>query len=161
MQCDFNLPNRFDMEYIASDGTKQRPIMIHRAIFGSVERFFGILVENYAGEFPLWLAPEQMRLLPINDAVVPYCLEVAKEMKAKGLRVEVDDSAERLQKKIRNAELAKVPVTAVVGEKEAEAGSLAMRVRFGGDVGVLPKGTVLDRMLAAIDKNAAFAEAED
>ncbi|KAJ1479115.1 threonyl-tRNA synthetase [Baffinella frigidus] len=127
VQCDFNLPNRFEMEYIAPDGSRQRPIMIHRAIFGSVERFFGILVENYAGEFPLWLAPEQMRLLPINDACVPYCQEVAKKMRAK-----VDDSAERLQKKIRNAELAKVPVTAVVGEKEKDSDSLAMRVRFGG-----------------------------
>mmetsp|Transcript_55633 Transcript_55633/g.132107 ORF Transcript_55633/g.132107 Transcript_55633/m.132107 type:complete len:698 (-) Transcript_55633:141-2234(-) len=159
VQCDFNLPNRFEMEYIAPDGSRQRPIMIHRAIFGSVERFFGILVENYAGEFPLWLAPEQMRLLPINDACVPYCQEVAKKMRAKGLRVEVDDSAERLQKKIRNAELAKVPVTAVVGEKEKDSDSLAMRVRFGGEAGVLPVDAVIERLLAAMDKSVSFAEA--
>jgi len=158
VQCDFNLPERFKLEYVASDGTKQRPIMIHRAIFGSIERFFGILVENFAGEFPLWLAPEQLRLLPINDAALPFCHDVAKKMRGSGLRVEVDGAAERLQRKIRNAEIAKIPLTAVVGDKEVETGSLAVRQRFVGDLGSMSVAEVQDAMLRAVHTAGDFTK---
>jgi len=158
IQCDFNLPQRFDLEYVAPDGTSQRPIMIHRAIFGSVERFFGILVENYAGEFPLWFAPEQLRLLPINDEVVPFCEKVAEDMRLAGFRVEVDSSAERLQKKIRNAEIAKVPLTAVVGKKEVEENQLAMRARFTGDLGAMPVEQVKTKLKKAVEDNKSFVD---
>jgi len=159
IQCDFNLPQRFDLEYVAPDGSSQRPIMIHRAIFGSVERFFGILVENYAGEFPLWFAPEQLRLLPINDEVVPFCEKVAEDMRVSGFRVEVDSSAERLQKKIRNAEIAKVPLTAVVGKKEVEENQLAMRARFTGDLGAMPVEQVKNKLKKAVEDNLSFVDA--
>ena len=161
VQCDFNLPNRFELEYIAPDGSKQRPVMIHRAIFGSVERFFGIITENCAGEFPLWLAPGQLRLLPINDDVVPFCTQVAADMKAAGIRCEIDDSAERVQKKIRNAEIQKVPLTAVVGPAEAEGQSLAMRARFMGDLGSMPLAEVRARIERAVDASAQIVDGAD
>ncbi|WIA09816.1 hypothetical protein OEZ85_009191 [Tetradesmus obliquus] len=148
IQLDFNLPQRFDMTYVDANAAKQRPIMIHRAIFGSMERFFGILVENYAGAFPLWLAPVQARLLPVNDAVVPYVQEVAAKMRAAGVRVEVLERAS-IAKMIRNAERAKTPVMAVVGAKEAEAGSLAVRLYGGSDLGALPADDVIGRIVEA------------
>lgn len=135
VQCDFNLPERFDLEYVSAEGTKERPIMIHRAIFGSIERFFGILVENTAGDLPFWLTPVQMKLLPVTDAVVDYCKEVAKKANALGLRVEVDRGNERLAKQIRNAEKGRIPVMSVVGMKELEEGTLAVRSRKLGDLG--------------------------
>uniref|UniRef100_A0A383WA61 threonine--tRNA ligase n=1 Tax=Tetradesmus obliquus TaxID=3088 RepID=A0A383WA61_TETOB len=138
----------FDMTYVDANAAKQRPIMIHRAIFGSMERFFGILVENYAGAFPLWLAPVQARLLPVNDAVVPYVQEVAAKMRAAGVRVEVLERAS-IAKMIRNAERAKTPVMAVVGAKEAEAGSLAVRLYGGSDLGALPADDVIGRIVEA------------
>ena len=134
--------------------------MIHRAIFGSVERFFGIVVENTAGEFPLWLAPEQLRLLPINDDVVPFCEKVAADFKKMGIRCEVDSSAERVQKKIRNSEVQKIPLTAVVGPAEAEGNSLAMRARFVGDMGSMPLDEVSARILRAVETNAVFDQVE-
>lgn len=135
IQVDFNLPERFDMEYIAADGSRQRPIMIHRAIFGSLERFFGILIENYAGDFPLWLAPVQVRLLPVSDDVREYAVSVASELKKFGFRVEIDNSGDRLGKQIRTAELEKIPVVAVVGKKEVENQNLSVRTRQSGDLG--------------------------
>ncbi|NJM58316.1 MAG: threonine--tRNA ligase, partial [Synechococcales cyanobacterium RU_4_20] len=114
IQVDFNLPERFGMEYVAADGSRQRPIMIHRAIFGSLERFFGILIENYAGDFPLWLAPIQLRLLPVSDEQRDYTQQIAQQVQQAGYRVEVDRSGDRLGKQIRNAELAKIPVVAIV-----------------------------------------------
>eukprot|EP00970_Alexandrium_tamarense_P000672 scaffold71_cov174-Alexandrium_tamarense.AAC.6 len=135
VQCDFNLPERFDLEYVSAEGKKERPIMVHRAIFGSIERFFGILVENTAGDLPFWLAPTQLKLLPVTDAVVDYCKEVAKKANKMGLRVEVDRGAERLAKQIRNAEQSRIPVMAVVGMKEMEEGTLALRSRKLGDLG--------------------------
>lgn len=137
IQVDFNLPERFDMEYIASDGSRQQPIMIHRAIFGSLERFFGILIENYAGDFPLWLAPVQLRLLPVSDDYREYAKSVENELKKSGFRVELDSSGERLGKQIRTAELEKIPVVAVVGKKEVENQTLSVRSRQAGDLGVL------------------------
>jgi threonyl-tRNA synthetase len=137
IQVDFNLPERFDMEYIAADGSRQRPIMIHRAIFGSLERFFGILIENYAGDFPLWLAPVQVRLLPVSDDVREYAESVIADLKKSGFRVEIDNSGERLGKQIRTAELEKIPVLAVVGKKEVENQTLSVRTRQTGDLGVM------------------------
>ncbi|MEL6816561.1 MAG: threonine--tRNA ligase, partial [Cyanobacteria bacterium J06598_3] len=137
IQVDFNLPERFDMNYVAADGSRQRPIMIHRAIFGSLERFFGILVENYAGTFPLWLAPVQLRLLPVSDEQRPYAEATARQLQEQGFRVEVDASGDRLGKQIRTAELEKIPVTAVVGKREVEAETLSIRTRMVGDLGSL------------------------
>jgi threonyl-tRNA synthetase len=129
IQVDFNLPERFDLKYIAPDDTRQRPIMIHRAIFGSLERFFGILIESYAGDFPLWLAPVQVRLLPVSNSYYDYAVSVATQLKQFGYRVEVDQSNERLGKQIRNAELARIPVVAVIGEREMENNTLSIRTR--------------------------------
>jgi len=137
IQVDFNLPERFDMEYIATDGSRQRPIMIHRAIFGSLERFFGILIENYAGDFPLWLAPVQIRLLPVSDDVRGYTESVAIALQKDGFRVEIDISGERLGKQIRTAELEKIPVVGVVGKKEVENQNLSVRTRANGDLGAI------------------------
>jgi len=137
IQLDFNLPERFQLEYVAADGSRQRPIMIHRAIFGSLERFFGIMTENYAGDFPFWLAPEQIRLLPVTDEVRPYAEQVLTQLKAAGVRATVDHSGDRLGKLIRNGEQMKIPVLAVIGAKEAEAGSLSLRSRREGELGNL------------------------
>jgi threonyl-tRNA synthetase len=135
VQCDFNLPERFGLEYVSADGTREQPIMVHRAIFGSLERFFGILTENCSGDFPFWLAPTQLKLLPVTDAVQDYCKEIAKKAKKAGIRVEVDRGNERLAKQIRNAEQQRVPIMAVVGMKEMESGKLAIRSRKLGDLG--------------------------
>jgi threonyl-tRNA synthetase len=137
VQCDFNLPERFELEYVSAEGTRERPIMVHRAIFGSLERFFGILIENCAGDFPLWLAPTQMKLLPVTDKVHDYCADVATKARKLGIRVEVDRGNERLAKQIRNAEQQKVPLIVVVGEKEMESNTLAVRSRKFGDLGSL------------------------
>ncbi|MEA5601912.1 threonine--tRNA ligase [Nostoc sp. UHCC 0252] len=150
IQVDFNLPERFDMEYIAADGSRQRPIMIHRAIFGSLERFFGILIENYSGDFPLWLAPVQLRLLPVSDDFREYAESVAISFKKAGIRVEIDSSGERLGKQIRTAELEKISVVAVVGKKEVENQNLSVRTRQSGDLGVLNIDELLHRLQEAI-----------
>jgi len=151
IQVDFNLPERFEMEYIASDGSRQRPIMIHRAIFGSLERFFGILIENYTGDFPLWLAPIQLRLLPVSDDFYEYAESVAILFNKAGIRVEIDSSGERLGKQIRTAELEKIPVFAVVGKKEVENQNLSVRTRQSGDLGVLNIDELLHRLQEAIN----------
>jgi threonyl-tRNA synthetase len=148
IQLDFNLPERFELEYVAADGSRQRPIMIHRAIFGSLERFFGIMTENYAGDFPFWLAPEQIRLLPVTDEVRPYAEEVLTALKAAGVRATVDHSGDRLGKLIRNGEQMKIPVLAVIGAKEAEARSLSLRSRREGELGSMD----LPQVLAAAER---------
>ncbi len=150
IQVDFNLPDRFDLEYVAEDGTRKRPIMIHRALFGSLERFFGILVENYGGDFPLWLAPIQVRLIAVSDEQMPYLTEVERQMKAQGIRVQLDRSGERMQKQIRKAELEKIPVMAIAGNKEVESGSLSLRTRGQGELGVLTTPEVIDKLLHVI-----------
>ena len=149
IQCDFNLPERFELEYTASDQTKQRPIMVHRAIFGSIERFFGVLIESTAGDIPLWLAPVQLRLLPVVDEVLPYCQEIKKQFEKLGIRVEVDTSGGRLAKLIRTAEQEKVPVVGVIGIKERDQNELAIRVRKGGDLGSFDRGVILDALVKA------------
>ncbi|NEP21367.1 threonine--tRNA ligase [Moorena sp. SIO3I6] len=146
VQVDYNLPERFDLEYVAEDGTRQRPIMIHRAPFGSLERLTGILIEEYGGDFPFWLAPVQARLLPVGDAQLPFAQEVAAKMRSHGIRAEVDTSGERLGKAIRNAEKAKIPVMSVIGAKEVEANSLNIRTRAAGELGMMPIDLVVEKM---------------
>jgi len=146
VQCDFNLPERFKLEYVSAEGTRERPIMVHRAIFGSVERFFGILIENSGGDFPLWLNPTQMKILPVTDGVKDYCAEVAAKANKMGLRVEIDRGNERLAKQIRNAEQQRVPIIVVVGEKEMEGGTLAVRSRLQGDLGSFKVDDLLNEM---------------
>lgn len=156
IQLDFNLPQRFDMTYIDEKTQRQRPIMIHRAIFGSLERFFGILVENYAGAFPLWLAPVQVRLLTVNDEVAPYAHEAAAEMRRHGIRAEVNGGAS-LPKLIRNATKAKTPVSCVVGKQEVEDGTLSVRLYQGGrDLGAMPRDDVIARILKAVASKGEF-----
>ena len=131
LQVDFQLPPRFGMEYQAADGTRRQPQMIHRALFGSEERFFGILLEHYAGAFPAWLAPVQVVGIPVTDDQVPYLREVATRLRAEGVRVEVDDSDDRMQKKIRNAQRQKVPFMLIAGEQDQSAGAVSFRFRDG------------------------------
>ncbi|MFM7786946.1 MAG: threonine--tRNA ligase, partial [Microcystis panniformis] len=146
VQVDYNLPERFELEYVAEDGNRKRPVMIHRAPFGSLERLIGILIEEYAGDFPLWLAPVQIRLLPVSDTQLDYAKEVTAKMQLLGIRAETDTSGERLGKMIRNAETAKIPVMAVVGAKEMETNSLSIRTRATGDLGVISVEEVVAKL---------------
>ena len=138
VQFDFTLPRRFELEYVGEDGKKHQPLMVHRALYGSVERFFGILVEHYAGAFPVWLAPVQAIVLPITDRQTEYAVKVKNQLAAKGIRVDVDDRKEKVNLKIREAQLQKVPFMLVVGDREAEAGTVSVRNRKHGDQGVKP-----------------------
>lgn len=138
IQFDFNLPERFDMTYVGQDGEPHRPYMIHRALLGSMERFMGVLIEHYAGAFPLWLAPVQVQMVPITDRHNDYAHQVAAELRAAGMRVEVDDSSDRMNKKIRNAQLQKVPYMLVVGDREMDDGTVAVRTRDEEDRGAMP-----------------------
>ena len=158
IQLDFNLPERFALEYVAADGSRQRPIMIHRAIFGSLERFFGIMTENYAGDFPFWLAAEQIRLLPVTDEVMGYAEEIQSELTAAGIRSRIDRSGERLGKLIRLGEQQKIPVLAVIGAQEAEQGTLSLRSRRQGDLGSVARSEVLDAATSANATRAAVLE---
>jgi threonyl-tRNA synthetase len=136
VQFDFTLPRRFNLEYVGEDGKKHQPLMVHRALYGSIERFFGILVEHYTGAFPVWLAPVQATVLPITDRNLPYAREVAAKLEAGGIRVSVDDRSEKVNLKIRDAQLQKVPYMLVIGDREAAAGQVAVRNRRDGDRGV-------------------------
>ena len=138
------------MVYVAADGSRKRPIMIHRAIFGSLERFFGILVENYAGDFPLWLSPVQVRLLPVSNDHRAYAEAVADQLRKAGYRVEVDKSGERLGKQIRTVELAKVPIVAVIGKRELDTNTLSIRTRQNGEQGALTLLELQEKMEEAI-----------
>ena len=137
VQFDFNLPERFQLEYIGEDNKPHRPIMIHRALFGSVERFFGVLIEHYAGAFPLWLAPVQVAVLPITDRINVYAEQVAGELRAAGIRVESNLRGEKIGAKIRDAQLQKVPFMLVLGDRELEEGKVAVRERVKGDIGAM------------------------
>ncbi|MGB3654365.1 MAG: threonine--tRNA ligase [Rivularia sp. (in: cyanobacteria)] len=156
VQVDYNLPERFDLEYVAEDGTRQRPVMIHRAPFGSLERLIGILIEEYAGDFPLWLAPVQAKLLPVTEAQLDFAKDVVSKMLMLGIRAEVDTSGDRLGKLIRNAEKQKIPVMAVVGQKEVESNTLSIRTRASGDLGTMSVSEVLDNMKNAITNYSNF-----
>jgi threonyl-tRNA synthetase len=154
IQLDLQQPKRFDLHYITSEGTEKMPFVFHRAIFGSLERFLGILTEHYAGAFPLWLAPIQVELLPIADRHAEYAQKVASELKEKGVRVEVNNRAGTLQGKIREAALQKVPYLGIIGDKEVEADSLSVRLRSGEDQGQLTVPDFLQRLVNEIDKKA-------
>lgn len=156
VQVDYNLPERFDLEYVAEDGSRQRPVMIHRAPFGSLERLIGILIEEYAGDFPLWLAPVQVRLLPVSEAQLPFAQQVVNQMRSLGIRVEADTSNERLGKQIRNAEKEKIPVMAVVGAKEVESNSLSIRTRASGELGSISVTEVVEKVQRAIASHENF-----
>jgi threonyl-tRNA synthetase len=148
IQLDFNLPERFDLHYAAEDGSLQRPVMIHRAILGSIERFLAILIEHHAGAFPLWLAPIQATLIPIADRHVEYCDEVARRLRAEGFRVDIDARGERMQAKIRDAQLQKVPYMLIAGDRDIEAGAVSVRTREGQDLGAIPVDDFLARLSA-------------
>jgi threonyl-tRNA synthetase len=154
IQFDFTLPERFDLVYVGEDGKDHRPYMIHRALMGSMERFMGTLIEHYAGAFPLWLAPVQAMLIPIADRHHEYARAVADSLKENGIRVQVDERGDRMNAKIRDAQLQKVPYMLVVGDREAEADAVAVRLRSGDDLGAIPVAELKARMLKEIETHA-------
>lgn len=154
IQLDFQMPQRFNLEYVGEDGQKHRPIMIHRAIFGSIERFIGILIEHYAGNFPVWLAPMQVKILPITDRVAAYAKKIEEELKSANVRCSVDLRNEKVGYKIREAQLEKVPYMIVVGDKEVEDGSVAVRSRKDGDVGTMSLSEFKNKVVDEIEKKA-------
>jgi threonyl-tRNA synthetase len=154
VQFDFTLPRRFGLEYIAEDGRKHQPTMVHRALYGSIERFFGILIEHYAGAFPVWLSPVQAVVLPITDKQLEYAQVVTQRLKDAGVRVELDDRKEKVQLKIRDAQMQKVPYMLVVGGREAEADSLAVRHRKHGDLGIKKTDEFIADLLKLIDEKS-------
>ncbi|HEU5456431.1 MAG TPA: threonine--tRNA ligase, partial [Nocardioides sp.] len=151
IQYDFNQPAGFDLEYQAADGSRQQPVMIHSAKFGSLERFYGVLVEHYAGAFPPWLAPVQVQAIPIAERHNDYLADVAQQLRARGLRVEVDDSDDRMQKKIRNAQLQKVPFMVIAGDQDMEAGAVSFRYRDGHQDNGVPIAEAIARVAEAVE----------
>jgi threonyl-tRNA synthetase len=155
IQFDFNLPERFDMTYIGEDGAAHRPFMVHHVLYGALERFFAVLIEHYAGAFPLWLAPVQAVVIPIADRHIDYARHVQRELTEHDLRVDVDDSGDRMGAKIRKAQLEKVPYMLVVGDRELEAEQVAVRDRSGDDLGAMPLFQLADRMVDERDNRTA------
>jgi threonyl-tRNA synthetase len=154
IQLDFQLPRRFDLQYQAPDGSRQRPIMIHRALFGSIERFIGVLTEHYAGAFPPWLAPVQVVGIPITDAHVPYLKGVAARLREAGIRVEVDTSDDRMQKKIRTAQKQKIPYMLLAGDEDMAAGAVSFRYRNGVQDNGVPIDAAVEQIVAAVRERA-------
>ena len=154
IQFDFNLPERFDMTYVGEDGAEHRPYMVHRALLGSLERFFGILVEHYAGAFPVWLCPEQVRLIPIADRHIEYARQVEATLRQANLRVTTDASSSRMNAKIRDAQLMKIPYMLVVGDREVESNTVAVRLRSGKNLGAMEIQAFIDRAQEAIATHA-------
>jgi threonyl-tRNA synthetase len=154
IQLDYNLPERFDLEYVGEDGQPHRPVMIHRAIYGTYERFIAILIEHYGGAFPLWLAPVQVVVIPIADRHNPYADDVAARLRAAGLRVEVDSRRERMQYKVHEAQAQKVPTMLIVGDRDASSGSASVRDRAQGDLGPAP----LDDIVRQLSERVARRE---
>ncbi|WP_432036382.1 threonine--tRNA ligase [Streptomyces cucumeris] len=152
IQVDFNQPARFELEYTAADGSRRQPVMIHRALFGSIERFFAVLLEHYAGAFPVWLAPVQAVGIPIGDTHVPYLEEFAAKAKAKGLRMEVDSSSDRMQKKIRNAQKSKIPFMIIAGDDDVTAGAVSFRYRDGSQKNGIPVDEALAEIVDAVER---------
>jgi threonyl-tRNA synthetase len=150
IQLDFFEPELFELEYTASDGTRQRPVMIHRALFGSIERFFGVLVEHYAGAFPAWLAPVQVVGIPVSEAHDAYLQEVATRLRAEGIRVEVDTSDDRFPKKIRNAQKSKVPFMLIAGDEDASKGAVSFRYRDGSQNNGVAVADAIDEIVTAV-----------
>ena len=161
VQVDPNLPERFDLEYTAADGSKQRPIMIHRALFGSIERFFAILLEHYAGDFPVWLAPQQVVAVPVADEFAPYLEDVAQRLRAEGVRVEVDRSDDRMQKKIRTHSTGKVPLILIAGEQDRSAGTVSFRFRDGSQRNGVPIDEAVRLVRGAIAEKKLILTDED
>ena len=156
IQLDFQLPQRFDMEYVGEDGAKHQPIMVHRVVFGSIERFIGILIEHFAGKFPVWLSPLQVKILPITDRQEGYAKEICAKMREAGIRVSVDERNEKIGYKIREAQMEKVPYMLIVGEKEAESMQVAVRRRDKGDMGAVGVDEFIATVLADIQGKLAF-----
>jgi len=154
VQFDFNLPARFALEYVGEDGAKHQPLMVHRALLGSVERFFGMLIEHYAGAFPLWLAPVQVEICPVSEKVIDYAKHVTENLKRHGIRVHLDDRNEKLPAKIRDAQMQKIPYMLVVGAKEAEAGTVSVRHRSKGDLGPKPLAEVVAALQEEVTSRA-------
>ena len=150
IQVDYNLPERFELEYIGSDNQKHRPIMIHRAPFGSLERFIAILIESTAGKFPVWLSPQQVSILPISDKYLDYAKEVQKRLGVADVRSEIDDRTEKIGKKIRDAEISKIPYMLIVGEKEMENNQVSLRRHGEGDVGSMSIEEFVDSIADAV-----------
>ena len=151
IQLDMNLPERFDLTYVGADGEKHRPVMIHRVLLGSIERFIGVITEHFAGAFPVWLAPVQVKVMPITDRTNEYAQSIADKLNALGMRVETDLRNEKIGYKIREAQMQKIPYMLVVGDKEAEAGTVSVRTRNGGDMGAME----LDAFIAQIQEEIA------
>ena len=160
IQLDFQLPQRFELEYIGKDGEKHRPIMIHRVVFGSIERFIGILIEHFAGAFPTWLAPVQVKVLPISDKYMDYAADVKAKLEEAGIRAEVDTRSEKIGYKIREAQTAKIPYMLVVGQKEAEEGTVSVRSRFAGDEGARQLEQFIAELLKEIETKENRKKAE-
>jgi threonyl-tRNA synthetase len=154
VQFDFNLPRRFELEYIAEDGKPRQPLMVHRALYGSIERFFGILIEHYAGAFPVWLAPVQAAVLPITDRQTEYARGVQRQLEAAGIRATVDERSEKVNLKIREAQLQKIPYMLVVGDREQQSGQVAVRNRKHGDLGAKPLAEFVAEIRLLIDSKA-------
>jgi threonyl-tRNA synthetase len=154
VQYDFNQPAGFGLEYTAADGSRQQPVMIHSAKFGSIERFFGVLTEHYAGAFPPWLAPVQVLGVPVADAYVEYLQGVADRLKREGIRVEIDDSDDRMQKKIRNASKQKVPFVLIAGEEDAAKNAVSFRFRDGSQDNGVPVEEAVARIVEAVRTRA-------
>jgi threonyl-tRNA synthetase len=152
LQLDFQMPEKFELEYVGADGEKHRPVMIHRTILGSLERFVAILTEHYAGAFPLWLAPVQVVVMPITERTHDYALSVAKKLADAGLRVETDARNEKIGFKIREAQMQKVPYMLVLGDKEAESGLVTVRKRQEGDIGEMAPDEFVETLLKEVNE---------
>ncbi len=151
IQFDFNLPERFNLQYVGEDGQRHQPYMVHRALFGSLERFFGILIEHYAGVFPMWLAPEQLRLIPISEKQHAFCLEAEQKLKKLGFRVSCDTRKESMGSKIKEARNMRIPYMAVVGDKELETGSFSVRSRREDQLGLMDFDTLVKKLQEDVD----------
>jgi threonyl-tRNA synthetase len=154
VQFDFTLPRRFELEYIGEDGKAHQPLMVHRALYGSIERFFGILIEHYAGAFPVWLSPVQAIVLPITDRQTEYARGIQKQLEGAGIRATVDERSEKVNLKIRDAQMQKIPYMLVVGDREQQNGQVAVRQRKHGDQGAKPLAECIAAIRALVDSKA-------
>ena len=157
IQVDFSLPERFKLEFTGSDNQSHRPVMIHRAVFGSIERFLGLLIEHFAGDFPLWLAPEQIRIIPITDAQVPAAEALLAQCKKRRLRATIDDANDKMGAKVRKGQLEKIPLLAILGKREIESGQVAVRSRANGDEGAIPLESFLERVQTEVSNRGQSA----
>ena len=154
IQLDMQMPERFDLEYVGEDGQKHRPVMIHRVVLGSIERFIGVITEHFAGAFPTWLAPVQVKVLPLTDRTAQVCDNIASELDELGLRVEVDHRNEKLGYKIREAQLQRIPYMLVVGDRDVENGVVSVRSRKGGDLGAMTLDAFKEKILEEVKARA-------